>query len=223
MERSTIYYLKRKGWSNIQIATALGCHRDTVGRILREPVDYQGEARQRASQVAVYAEAIRNVSITMGHRSQNNYPCAGGSFRQSQRPASMVRGAAASRAAHVGKQPPTLDPACAPDSAPVNAGIASVCVAVSAVVARVAGSGGLIHTASGTRGGMGMPLTEPFCNCTRISRLQRNVSITMGHRSQNNYPWAGGSGNPSARQAWSGRSGVKGCGGCARRQTAADP
>ena len=59
MERSTIYYLKRKGWSNIQIATALGCHRDTVGRILREPVDYQGEARQRASQVAVYAEAIQ--------------------------------------------------------------------------------------------------------------------------------------------------------------------
>ena len=59
MDRSTIYYLRQKGWSNIQIAETVGCHRDTVGRILREPVDYQGEPRQRASQVGVYAEAIR--------------------------------------------------------------------------------------------------------------------------------------------------------------------
>ena len=56
-----------------------------------------------------------DVYPAMGHRSQNNYPCAGGSFRQSQRPASMVRCSAASRAAQVGKQPPTLDSACAPD------------------------------------------------------------------------------------------------------------
>ena len=57
----------------------------------------------------------------MGHRSQNNYACAGGSFRQSQRPASMVRCSAVSRAAQVGKQPPTLDAACAPDGSPGNA------------------------------------------------------------------------------------------------------
>jgi transposase len=59
MERSTIYYLKQKGWSNSQIARAVGCHRDTVRRILREPVDYQAEPRQRTSQVAVFAEAIQ--------------------------------------------------------------------------------------------------------------------------------------------------------------------
>jgi transposase len=40
MERSTIYYLKQKGWSNLAIAEAVGCHQNNVGRILREPVDY---------------------------------------------------------------------------------------------------------------------------------------------------------------------------------------
>ncbi len=59
MERSTIYYLKQKGWSNSQIAKAVGCHRDTVRRALREPVDYQPEPRQRESQIAIFEEAIR--------------------------------------------------------------------------------------------------------------------------------------------------------------------
>lgn len=59
MERSTIHYLKQKGWSNSAIAEAVGCHRDTVSRILREPVDYQGEPRQRVSQIAVYDTAIK--------------------------------------------------------------------------------------------------------------------------------------------------------------------
>ncbi|HRI55957.1 MAG TPA: IS21 family transposase [Anaerolineae bacterium] len=68
MERSTIHYLKQKGWSNLAIAEAVGCHRDTVGRILREPVDYAGEPRQRVSQIAVYDTAIKgwleeNVSV----------------------------------------------------------------------------------------------------------------------------------------------------------------
>ena len=68
MERSTIHYLKQKGWSNLAIAEAVGCHRDTVGRILREPVDYEGEPRQRVSQIAVYDTAIKgwleeNVSV----------------------------------------------------------------------------------------------------------------------------------------------------------------
>lgn len=59
MERSTIYYLKQKGWSNSQIAKAVGCHRDTVRRVLREPVDHQPEPRQRESQVAAFEGAIR--------------------------------------------------------------------------------------------------------------------------------------------------------------------
>jgi IS30 family transposase len=54
MERSTIYSLKQKGWSNLAIAEVVGCHRDTVGRILCEPVDYEGEPRQRVSQIAVH-------------------------------------------------------------------------------------------------------------------------------------------------------------------------
>ena len=32
MERSTIHYLKQKGWSNSAIAEAVGCHRDTVSQ-----------------------------------------------------------------------------------------------------------------------------------------------------------------------------------------------
>ncbi len=59
MERSTIDYLKQKGWENFAIAEAVGCHRDTVGRILREPVDDEGELRQRVSQIAVYDAAIK--------------------------------------------------------------------------------------------------------------------------------------------------------------------
>lgn len=86
MDRSTIYYLKQKGWSNIQIAETVGCHRDTVARILREPVDYQGEQRQRASQVAVYDDAIRgwleeNLSVQRMlelARSDKEHPYQGG-------------------------------------------------------------------------------------------------------------------------------------------------
>ena len=33
MERSTIYSLKQKGWSNVQIAEFTGHHRDTVARV----------------------------------------------------------------------------------------------------------------------------------------------------------------------------------------------
>ncbi len=44
MERSTIHYLKQKGWNNSQIAAAVGCHRDTVRRILREAVDHRAGA-----------------------------------------------------------------------------------------------------------------------------------------------------------------------------------
>jgi transposase len=60
MERSTIYYLKHKGWNHTQIAKVVGCHRDTVRKVLRDPVDYEPAARQRESQVTVFAEEIRN-------------------------------------------------------------------------------------------------------------------------------------------------------------------
>jgi transcriptional regulator with XRE-family HTH domain len=60
MERSTIHYLKQKGWTHSQIAMAVGCHRDTVRRILREPVDHQAEPRQRTSQIDVFEAAIHS-------------------------------------------------------------------------------------------------------------------------------------------------------------------
>lgn len=59
MERSTIHYLKQKGWTNVQIAELLGHHRDTIARVLREPVDQQPAQRQRQSAVAVFSEQIR--------------------------------------------------------------------------------------------------------------------------------------------------------------------
>jgi transposase len=59
MERSTIHYLKQKGWTNVQIAELLGHHRDTIARVLREPVDQQPAKRQRDSAVAVFRDQIR--------------------------------------------------------------------------------------------------------------------------------------------------------------------
>jgi len=54
MERSTIYYLKQKGWTNVQIAEFTGHHRDTVARVLREEVEKQPKTRNRSSTVAVF-------------------------------------------------------------------------------------------------------------------------------------------------------------------------
>src|SRR5258706_6223299 len=58
MERSTIYYLKQKGWTNVQIAEFTGHHRDTVARVLREAVEKQPKTRNRSSAVAVFDAQI---------------------------------------------------------------------------------------------------------------------------------------------------------------------
>jgi len=58
MERSTIYYLKQKGWTNVQIAEFTGHHRDTIARVLREDVDTQPKTRTRTSAVAVFDAQI---------------------------------------------------------------------------------------------------------------------------------------------------------------------
>lgn len=58
MERSTIHFLKQKGWTHRQIAKAVGCHRETVRRALREPVDYEPEPRERESQIEIFTVAI---------------------------------------------------------------------------------------------------------------------------------------------------------------------
>src|SRR5919199_2158640 len=58
MDRSTIYYLTQKGWTNTQIAAFMGHHRDTIARVLREPVDRQPIRRARPSAIAVFHEQI---------------------------------------------------------------------------------------------------------------------------------------------------------------------
>ncbi len=58
MERSTMYYLKQKGWTNVQIAEFTGHHRDTVARVLREEVEKQPKTRNRRSAVAVFDAQI---------------------------------------------------------------------------------------------------------------------------------------------------------------------
>jgi transposase len=58
MERSTIYYLKQKGWTNVQIAEFTGHHRDTVARVLREDVDKKPKTRDRTSTVAIFETQI---------------------------------------------------------------------------------------------------------------------------------------------------------------------
>lgn len=59
MDRSTIHYLHQKGWSKTEIADFTGHHRDTIARVLREPIDKQPAARQRPSAIAVFAPLIQ--------------------------------------------------------------------------------------------------------------------------------------------------------------------
>ncbi len=58
MERATIYYLKQKGWSNVQIAEFTGHHRDTVAKVLKEPVDQHPKQRERTSTIDVLQAQI---------------------------------------------------------------------------------------------------------------------------------------------------------------------
>ncbi len=65
MDRSTIHYLKQRGWTNTQIAEFVGHHRDTVARALREPLDKQPAPRPRRSLAAAFEEQI-NVWLEQG-------------------------------------------------------------------------------------------------------------------------------------------------------------
>ncbi len=58
MERSTIHFLKQKGWTNVQIAEFTGHHRDTIARVLQEVVDKKPKTRQRSSAVDVFRPQI---------------------------------------------------------------------------------------------------------------------------------------------------------------------
>jgi len=69
MERSTIHYLKQKGWNNVQIAEFTGHHRDTIARVLREEVEKKPKTRERTSKVAIFDAQIgswldENVPVT---------------------------------------------------------------------------------------------------------------------------------------------------------------
>jgi transposase len=86
MERSTIYYLKQKGWTNVQIAEFTGHHRDTIARVLREDVDKHPKTRQRESQAAAYDAQIADWldhdvpvrrMLEMA-RAETNHPYTGG-------------------------------------------------------------------------------------------------------------------------------------------------
>lgn len=59
MDRSMIHYLKQKGWTNTQIAEFVGHHRDTITRVLREPVDQQPAPRPRRPLAAVFEAQIQ--------------------------------------------------------------------------------------------------------------------------------------------------------------------
>jgi len=58
MDRSTIHYLKQKGWSNTQIGQFVGHHRDTIAKVLREPLDKEPAPRERTSQAAAFKGQI---------------------------------------------------------------------------------------------------------------------------------------------------------------------
>jgi transposase len=58
MDRATIHYLHQKGWTKTEIAQFTGHHRDTIARVLKEPIDQQPAPRQRTSAIAVFAPQI---------------------------------------------------------------------------------------------------------------------------------------------------------------------
>ncbi len=59
MNRATIYYLKHKGWSNVQIAEFTGHHRDTIAKVLKEEIDKKPAKRNRKSAASMYDEQIQ--------------------------------------------------------------------------------------------------------------------------------------------------------------------
>ena len=59
MERATIHYLKQKGWSNVQIAEFTGHHRETIAKVLKEPIDQAPKQRERTSAIAVFEPQIQ--------------------------------------------------------------------------------------------------------------------------------------------------------------------
>jgi transposase len=59
MERATIYYLKQKGWSNVQIAEFTGHHRDTIAKVLKEDLDQKPKKRDRKSAASIFDAQIQ--------------------------------------------------------------------------------------------------------------------------------------------------------------------
>ena len=64
MERSTIYYLKQKGWTNVQIAEFTGHHRDLEITVLGLPTAYWHElARKIVNESITLPSSLRLVII----------------------------------------------------------------------------------------------------------------------------------------------------------------
>lgn len=59
MDRSTIHYLKQKGWTNTQIGQFVGHHRDTIAKVLREPLDKEPAPRPRRARAAPFEGQIQ--------------------------------------------------------------------------------------------------------------------------------------------------------------------
>jgi transposase len=58
MDRASIHYFRQKGWSKTEIAQFTGHHRDTITRVLKEPIDQPAAPRQHTSAIAVFAAQI---------------------------------------------------------------------------------------------------------------------------------------------------------------------
>jgi transposase len=58
MTRSAIKFLKRQGDSNLEIATKVGHHRNTVAKVLAQPTDVQPKPRNKLSAAAVFDQQI---------------------------------------------------------------------------------------------------------------------------------------------------------------------
>jgi hypothetical protein len=74
----TSYYLKQKGWRNVQIAEFTGHHRDTIARVLKEEINLKSKKWDRKSAASVFNAQIHEMAQQLPSstiwRSRNHEP-----------------------------------------------------------------------------------------------------------------------------------------------------
>jgi len=93
LKRSTVHLLKKRGYKKKEIARTVGCHRNTVFKVLKEKPDKTYKRKKVPSQVDIYWDRIinwldENIPITRMLemvREDKNSPYQGGKSEGEER------------------------------------------------------------------------------------------------------------------------------------------